>query len=467
MSPRRNQIEQLITGDRKPAGTRRNHSMESDAMNRIIETIKRTTRIAAVGAVALTMLPGSVGAAGTEPVDLGAVLFMPADAAAIGYDDYGVDLGGLFSVQQLVQKVTPDAEIDAEEFETYGIEAVTNLILDPIQGTYAEDDPFTSFYSVATLYTDDDAAAVDFDSIRDDYASDDAYEVLDDDAGVGDDSLMVREVYEEDGRSVTMISIDFVIDNIEAEVSVIGYDVDVDEEVVADAAAVVESKVTSLLDSGEIDGAPAPNLSLSTPRYEGDDLVAGRSEYAIYDGQAIVSAYDVDTADVLQARAEQYGIVAQYVTSLEFQMGDDLDETDPLLRPRATLFESAADAERYVENRADDLAETSDVANIEELDVPTGTYEDGAITALTYDWSDQFGDYEITRVFVQDGTSVYDLSLTGFTAPDLDVVLSMLDDAVACGQGGCVDTLQPPAELMNWFGEQRDYWLTELDGGEQ
>jgi hypothetical protein len=435
-------------------------------MNRIIETIKRTTRITAVGAFALTLLPSAAAAAGSEPVDLGAVLFMPADAATIGYDDYGVDLGGLFSIQQLVRQNIPDAEISPEELESYGIEAVSNLILDPIQGTYEEDDPFTSFYSVATMYIDDSAADVDFDAIRDDYAADEAYEVLNDDAGVGDDSLMVREVYEsEEDGTVTSVTVAFVIDRIEAEVSVIGYGVDIDEDVVTDAASVVEEKIISLLDSGDVNGAPAPNLSLSTPRYEGDELISGRSEYAIYDGQAIISAYDGGTADVLQARADEYGIVAQYVTSLEFRMGDELDETDPLLRPRATLFESAADAERYVENRADDLAETSDITNIDELDVPAGTYDDGAITALTYDWSDEFGDYEITRVFVQDGKHVYDLSLTGFTAPDLDVVFSMLDDAVECGQDGCVTTLEPPAELMRWFDEQRDYWLTELDGG--
>jgi hypothetical protein len=437
-------------------------------INRIITTIKRTSRIAAVGAVALTMLPAAAGAAAPEPVDLAAVLFMPADAAAIGYDEYGVDLGGLFSMRQLVRQNLPDAEFTEEELEEYGIVAVSNLILDPIQGTYDEGDPFTSFYSVATMYTDEDAAEVDFAAIRDDYASDDAYEVLDDDPGFGNDSLMVQEVYEsEDDGTVTSVTVALVVGNIEAEVSVIGYGTEVDEDVVLDAATVVEEKVASLLDTGEIDGVPAPNLSLSTPRYEGDELVTGRSEYAIYDGQAIVSAYDVDTAGVLQQRADEYGIVAQYVSSLEFRMGDELDEADPLLRPRVTSFASAADAEQYVENRAEDLAETSNLTNIDELDVPAGTYEDGAITALTYDWSDESGDYEITRVFVQDGEYVYDLSLTGFTAPDLDVVLSMLDDAVDCGQNGCVTTLEPPAELMRWFEEQRDYWINELGGGEQ
>ncbi|MGH2550841.1 MAG: hypothetical protein ACRDHN_15715, partial [Thermomicrobiales bacterium] len=62
-------------------------------MNTIISKMKRTAQIGVVAAFALTLLPVSAGARTTEPLDVGAAVLMPSDAAAIGYEDYGVYLG--------------------------------------------------------------------------------------------------------------------------------------------------------------------------------------------------------------------------------------------------------------------------------------------------------------------------------------------------------------------------------------
>lgn len=434
-------------------------------MNRIIDTIKRTTRIAAVGAFALTMLPVTTQAAVATPLDAGAAVFMPSDAAALGFEDYGIDSGMVMSPLQFIQRAGFDGAADPAELEEVGITSITDLMLDPIDGTLQPGEPQTSFYSMITAYESVELAEADFESTWSPSEPDDEIEILDEEPGFGSDSVMFQEGYESDvDGKVTIVTIEFVYGNVQADVSVIGYDQGVDLDLVASAADIMEEKVESLVDDGEIDRVPVPGLSMRTPRYEGEELIPGRSHYIIYNGEAIVDAYDVDSSVTLQDRADEFGMIGYYASSVEFQLGDEPGMDDPLLRPRIASFANADDAETYVEHRIDDLASTGDFENIEELDVPAGVYEDGAILALTYTTEDAYGTYEVTRVMVQDGTYVYDLALTGFTAPDLDVLLAMLDDAIDCGQNGCAETLEPPAELMSYFQEQREVWASEQDG---
>lgn len=433
-------------------------------MNAIIPKIKRAARIAAVGAFALTLIPTGVGARTTEPLDTGAALFMPADAAALGFDDYGIDSGMIMSPLQLIQRSGFDGAADPDELEEIGITSIADLMLDPIEGTLEPGEPQTSFYSMISTYESAELAEADFESMWRSDEPDDEITVLDENPGFGSDSIMVREGYESDvDGSVTIITITFIYENVQADVAVIGYDESVDAALVASAADIVEEKVESLIDDGEIDREPVPGLSMRTPRYEGEQLLPGRSHYIIYNGEAVITAYDADSAAVLQDRADEFGMVGYFGSSVEFQLGDEPAANDPLLRPRIVSFADADDAEGYIENRIDDLASTGDFEDIEELDVPAGVYDDGAVLALTYTFEDASGVYETTRVMVQEGEYVYDLALTGFTAPDLDVVLAMLDDAIECGQNGCAETLDPPAELMNYFAEQLDYWEDELN----
>jgi hypothetical protein len=431
-------------------------------MNRIIETIKRTTRIAAVGAFAVTLLPATSQAAVTEPLDTGAALFMPADAVALGYENYGIDSGMVMSPLQFLQRSGVDSVESPEELEETGITSISDLMLDPIDGTLQPGEPQTSFYSTITAYESAELAEADFQSTWRPAESDDEITILDENPGFGADSVMFQEGYEsESDGTVTIKTITFIYENVQVDVAVIGYDEDVDPDLVAAAADIVEEKVESLIDDGEIDRDPVPGLSMRTPRYEGEGLVPGRAHYFIYNGEALVDAYYADSTEEVQDRADEYDIIAFYGTSVEFQLADATRDDDPLLRPRIASFATADDAEVYVESRIDDLISTGDFENIEELDLPAGAYEDDAALALTYGYTDATGTYEATRVVVQDGTSVYDLTLTGFTAPDLDVVLSMLDDAVACGQSGCAETLEPPAELMSYFEEQQEIWMNE------
>lgn len=432
-------------------------------MNRIIETIKRTTRIAMVGAFALTLIPASAGATTSEPPDVGAALFMPSDAATLGFDEYGIDSGMLMSPLQFIQRAGFDGA-DPAELEEVGVTSITDLMLDPIDGTLQPGEPQTSFYSMISTYESAELAEADFDDSWSSLDEDDEIEILDEEPGFGTDSVMFKESYESEADgNVTIVTIEFVYENVQVDVAVIGYDKGVDLDLVASAADIVEEKVESLIDDGEIDRVPVPGLSMRTPRYEAEELVPGRSYYIVYNGEAIIDAYFPDSVVPSQQRVDDYRVVGQYGTSVEFQLGDEVDDSDPLLRPRVTLFESAADAERYVEDRVDDLTSTGDYTDVQEVDVPEGTYDGGAVSAVTYGWSDKSGDYQTTRLHVQDGRYVYDVALTGFTAPDLDVLIAMLDDAIDCGQNGCAETLEPPAELMTYFEAQREIWLSEQD----
>jgi hypothetical protein len=438
--------------------------MESGHVNTIITTLKRTAQICAVGAFALTLVPAHVGAATSKPLDTGSVLLMPNDVVELGFEDYGVDFGSMYSLQQMLQDVNPDITLETDEIEEWGVTTFTNLILDPIGTEDGSDEPITSVYSAVTSYLSADQAEADFDFIREEDEADENYDVLEEDAGIGNDSYVIHEVYEsEEGFTVTTVTVEFLYENTVIDVSLIGYDEDVDPDLAIAAAEIVEDKLESLIEDGEINGEPAPGLSMNTPRSEGEYLVSGRSEYTIFGGEAVLSAYNLELSEVLQERADEYGMVAQYTTSVEYQLGDELTMYDPLLRPRVTLFEDADEAARYVEDRSEELVGVDNVLNVEAVEVPEDVYSDGAISAVTYETETPEETLQVTRVFVQDGELVYDLSLMGLTSPDLDVVLSMLDDAIDCGQEGCDMTLNPPTELEEYFDEQREYWVNELD----
>ncbi|MGH2548322.1 MAG: hypothetical protein ACRDHN_02980, partial [Thermomicrobiales bacterium] len=311
-----------------------------------------------------------------------------------------------------------------------------------------------------------DLAEDDFESTRDG-AENDGFEVLPEEPEIGEDAYaysLVEELSDESGdQTVTTLAVAFLIENYVVEVSVVGFDEEPELDLAVEAAEVVEGKITSLIETGQIDGEPAPGLSMRTPRYEDEQIYRGRAHYIVYNGEAVVDAYDPASAPIIQERVDKYGIVAQYASSTELVLGDEGSVIDPLLRPRVTRFEREAGAERFVEEQMQELIDGGRVENVEEIDVPAGTYEDGAISAVSYQSEDADGVYQTTRLMVQDGRYVYDLSLTGITAPDIDVLLSVLDDAFACGQGGCAGTMEPPAELMNYLDEQRGIWLSDSD----
>lgn len=434
-------------------------------MNGITPTLKRIGHFVVAGAFALSLVPGAAGATRDEPLDSGSALLMPNDVATLGYEEYGVNMGSLLSWPQLVVESDPSAHLDPAEVETHGITSLTTLVLDPVVGVAAADSNGNSFYSSVTTFTTASRAEDDFASVRDQFETDPFYEMLDEDAGVGRDSLMFESTEEWDSdTTMTSVQISFLVANVQAEVAVWFYDdAAVDLDLVRAAAEIVEEKLDSLIDSGEIDGLTAPGLSMRTVRYEAVDFVTGRSEYTVFDGEAVMSAGTPELTEALQERADEYGMLAEYTSSLEFQVGDELSMYDPLLRPRVALFEHASDAERYVQERADDLTDSPNVFEVEEVDVPSGVYADGAISVVTYETELDWGTFEMTRLFVQDGRYVYDISLAGPLGPDLEIMFAMLDDTVECGRYGCAETIDPPAELLEYFAEQREYWINELD----
>jgi hypothetical protein len=426
--------------------------------------MKRIVRVTAVGAVALTLIPAHAGAKAAEPpLDTMAALLMPADVETLGYADYGADMGSLYSIGQLFQMAGVLDEVEPGAIEATGITSFASVDLNPIPEDGEQAESWTSFFSMITLFVDEETAAEDFSTIREDYGSD-GTEIIDDDSRIGDDSFMYQDVDEsaQDGTTTT-ITVSFQLGSVEVEVSVIGINEEADPDLALDTAEIVAEKLESLMETGEIDGEPAPGLSLAAPRYAGESLNPGRSEYDVIDGEAIGTSTDPDAVELLQDRVDEYGIDAQFATAVEYKLGTRIADYDPRLHFQVTTFDSARDAERYVDDRYGDLSQTEELDNLDEVRVSLRTYEDGAATALTYETTVDGNPFENIRLFIQDGRSVYDVTLTGFEPADLDVVTAMLDDMLGCGQNSCVDTLEPPAELMNYFEAQAEIWENQFD----
>ncbi len=412
-------------------------------------------RAATIGAFAVSLLPIGVGARGAEmPLDLTVAMIQPADVAELGYEDYGYAIGSTYSWDEWFRQfVSAD-----EPVVDFGITTVTTLVLDPIGGIETTEGPRISFFSAADTYVDEEAAIEDYDVTHDEW-EDLGAEMIDEDAGIGDESFIFS--YEEtpdDSKYVeTTVSVHFRIGDIQGDFSITGYDEEVDVDDAVELAERYAERIETLVADGEIDGEPVAGLTGRVPRYEGADLMTGRAHYVIYDGEAIVDAYDPESAEVQQERADAYNMIAQYASATELVMGDQPADDDPLLRSRVSVFDSAADAERYVNERFDDLADTVNISDVTELDIPRGIYDDGAISAVSYTYEYADGvEMAGTRIFVQDGEYVYDVVLSGFTAHDLDLVLALLDDALSCGQEGCAEPMSAPAELIKYLEAQRE-----------
>jgi hypothetical protein len=411
-------------------------------------------RAMTIGAFAVSLLPIGAGARGAEmPLDMTVAMIQPADAAGLGYENMGYFQGSTYSWDEWFRQF-----IDADEPPVdFGITTVTTLVLDPIGGLENADGPLYSFFSVANVYADEDVADEDFEAIVEEWR--DTGEIIDEDAGIGDESFVVQwdESPEDSLYDESTVSVQFRLGNIQADFSITGYDEEVDADDVIELAELYADRIETLVEDGEVDGEPVAGLTARVPRYEGDDLMTGRAHYVVYDGNAIVDAYDPESAEVLQDRADAYNMIAQYASSIELVIGDSPANDDPLLRSRVSVFDSAADAENYVNDRAEDLEMTPNISDVVMLDVPAGVYEDGAVSAVRYSYTFPDGVVtEGTRIFVQDGEYVYDVSLAGFSAPDFDTVLTLLDDTIACGQDGCAEPMRAPAELLDYLDEQRE-----------
>ncbi len=47
--------------------------------------------------------------------------------------------------------------------------------------------------------------------------------------------------------------------------------------------------------------------------------------------------------------------------------------------------------------------------------------------------------------------------MSGNSAPEIDVLLVMLDDAINCGLEGCAEAIDAPVELLDYLDQQREF----------
>jgi hypothetical protein len=420
----------------------------------------RLARVAVLGLYAATMLPTSGLAASERPLDFGAALLMPADVAQFGFEDYGIDSGRYFSVQQMVAEGS-SVDPNGSGFEELGMESVHNLVLHPIGGIEEHPGPDITIVSFIYVY-EDEALAEDGFAFLEDESDDPTATDLDGAPGLGDDSELTEYVdeVEDNGETYDFHGLDysFRIGRVTATVSVNGWNDEADRNDVEELGAFFEARLLGVLNEGRVDGVRTPGLDSIAPRYEGDNLMPSRSQYCILNGEALVQAYDPDGQESLQKTVDDYGIVAGYCAMTKFLMPSD-DGAYALLSVMPTRFGQADQAERWViDEEAFATAADSSYEDAEVLEVDAGDLPFDADRVLAITFKRDLGGREayITALLIQQGRTVIDVRLHGYSTPDLDVLISVMADAVGCGESACYETAEPPAELLDFQAKQEE-----------
>jgi hypothetical protein len=432
----------------------------------LVQRTGRLARVAALGLYAATLLPATGMAASERPLDFGAALLMPADVAQAGFEDYGIDSGRYFSVQQMIAEGS-DIEPSQEEFEELGMESVHNLILHPIGGIQENSGPDITMVSFIYVYEDETHAEDGF-AFLEDESDDPTATDLDGAPQIGDESEMTEytDEIQDGGETYDFHGVDysFRIGRVTATVAVNGWNEEVDRDDVEALGALLETKVLGVLNEGRVDGVRTPGLDSIAPRYEGDNLVPSRSQYCVLNGEALLQAYNPDQQASLQETVDDYGITAGYCAMTKLLMPSD-DGAYALLSVMPTRFGQADDAERWVVDEeafatADDSSyEDAEVLDVDIADLP---FEADRVLAITFkrDLGGQEG--YITALLIQQGRTMIDVRLQGYSAPELDVVIAVMADVVGCGESACYETQNAPAELLDYQAEQEALYA-ELD----
>lgn len=428
------------------------------------QRVGKLARVAALGLYAATLLPATGLAASERPLDFGAALLMPADVAQFGFEDYGVDSGRYFSVQQMISEGS-DVEPSDEEFEALGMESVHNLIIHPIGGMDEHPGPDITMVSFIYVYEDEEHAEEGF-MILEDESDDPTATDLDDAPELGDDSELTEYIdeVEDDGETYDLHSLDFSfrIGRVTATISVNGWNEEVERDDVEEMAAFFEAKLLGVLENGRVDGERTPGLDSITPRYEADDLLPSRSHYCVLDGEVIVNAYNPDAKESLQEWVDDYGVVADYC-SLTKVMLPSTDGAYLLLNVQPTRYSRAAEAARYIADE-DEYAQSDDSGyeNVEIFDIDPGDlpFDADSVLAMTYTRDFNGTEMYVTDLLVQQGRLVISVRINGYSEPDLDVLIAVMGDAIGCSDSACYVTLNPPAELLD-FQEEQDELLAD------
>jgi hypothetical protein len=425
---------------------------------------QRFARLAAVGAVALTIGPIHATAASDGALDLAAALLFPDDVANAGFDDYGFANSHANSAEALASFAAADSDDPAAASRAIfdsGIESLYGLSLHPFQQPGASGVvQGVIIYSQIASYSDEDHAAEAFSTIEAGSGSLETTNDLPDPPDLGNESAVTEwtsDVPPGTGGSASLgFDVRFRIGRLTAMATVIGVQEDVDRAQAEELARLLAGKIEALLDGAKLDGFPAPGLSSALPRYEGESFYDTRADYQVYGGESVPNAYHLDISDNLQTSADNYGMIAQFYIGTQIIPSDASSDAHPFLIVRAARFSQASGATRYIEETVASLLNNPTpydrVEQIPADETPTyGDFTSGYF--YTYSVPD-LGPSDGVAILFQQGRIVYELELEGVTAPDMTVVDAVVQDILDCAQERCETAVNEPDALTEYIDEQ-------------
>ncbi len=429
-------------------------------MRMVSERVGRLAHVAALGLFAFSLVPAAGVNAAERPLDFGAALLMPAELEQFGFENYGIDTGRYVSFEQLLEE-GGGFEADEEELEALGTESVHKLILHPMGGIEEHPGPDITIVSFIFVYEDEEHAELAYGVIEDESDIPTATD-LDDAPQLGDESELTEtfEEVEDRGEMYDLHSLDFSfrIGRVTAAVNVACWNEEVDRDAVEAMGALLEAKLLGVLNDGEVDGARTPGLDSVAPRYEGETITADRSHYCILNGEALAQSYSPGLQEFLQGWVEEYGFVADYCAQTRFWLGSG-DAVDLRLNVEAMRFARADDAARFVADRLESATAAGssyddvDVIDVDPADLP---FEADSVTAITFARDVNGTMMPATSLTVQVGRMVIYVAQTGYTTPELDVLIAVMADAFGCTENACYQTMEPPAALADFLDEQEE-----------
>lgn len=431
--------------------------------------VGRVGRILLLGAFALSFTPSlDAIAQEPEPLDYPAALIYPEDAAQAGFEDYGMVMGWYSTPEEMIFAVVSqggDEEQTRDDIESSGIRASYQMSLHPISEPRDGELHGIAIESTVVQFDSAELASESLETLITAIPGED-YEVIDTLPELGDESLYVS--YQMDAGEMSpqvenTVDLGIRVGDVVGSVMLrgLGEDIEIDLDQAEQIAQILEEKLLGLVEGDLVGAAKAPNLSQVMPDYFNDVLCVCRIQYMIYGGEAVDLAYRADEMEARQALAENYDIQAQFYTLLKPMTRNEPDN-DPSVRIRVTRFNQASDAALYVEDAPvwmQDFPEQMKPFENVETAIEYGDLDgyDSAIVLSYETEGDRTGaPLEGTALYVQEGRYVFEVSLDGHEAPDVDVLLDVVHQLEGCLEEACVTTDDVPPSVMDYFIEQAE-----------
>jgi hypothetical protein len=430
----------------------------------------RIARILAVGAIALAATPQFSASAQTfeEPFDLPSALIYPEDAAEAGFEDYGLVMGWYATPDDMILTVVQDGgdpEQTRSDIEESGIGTSYQLSLHPISEPRDGELYGIAIESTVVQFTDADHASEYLETIMTAIPGDD-YELVDEISELGDESMYISyqfEPGEQSPQAENTVDIGIRVGDVIGAVTLrgLGDGIEIDLDQAQDMAEVLAAKLENLVQGHGTGMENVPDLSLIMPDYYNDVLCVCRIQYIIYGGEAIDLAYRADEMEARQGLVEDYSVRAQFYALIKPATRNEKDR-DPSLRVRVTRFDQRADAAVYIEEAPTWMSEfpeqprpitvTDVIADFGEVD----GYDSSIALGYETEGSETGAPLEGVVMLVQNGRYVFEVSLDGHEAPELDVLLDVVAQLEACMEEACVTSEDVPASVMDYFIAQAE-----------